>query len=196
MKFGRLDSFCCCYCLSLGCLDQSKRFAKVRYKLRNDGKLSKKPPTLRWPLNLRQVPRSRARCLLPLARRRHCYGVRPRMAACGWQTPGSSRGRTPSSRDTSSRQPVPLHAPLDSPVRLADAAFKPSAAPTTPAQRPIIPAVCPPPPSPHGYHPTPHTSRTQVSLHPSVKRYYIRQPSCSQPTDHMLMHSEAASLEI
>lgn len=44
-------------------------------------------------------------------------------------------------------------------------------------------------------HP-PNTSRTQVSLHPSVKRYYIRQPSYSQPTDHMLMHSDASSLEI
>lgn len=42
-----------------------------------------------------------------------------------------------------------------------------------------------------------HTqTRTQISLHPSVKRYYIRQPSYCQPMDHTLMRPDASSLEI
>lgn len=46
-------------------------------------------------------------------------------------------------------------------------------------------------------HSLTHTrTRTQISLHPSVKRYYIRQPSYCQPMDHMLMRPDASSLEI
>lgn len=180
------------------CSDQFKHPAKVRYKLRNHTELvthksRKKKKTQHC--HLRHFPRSRARCLLPLARRRAATTTTRIAAADGrcLAFPADALRRTV----TDVRTPFgrrhfitpacsPLLAPLDAPARLADAAIKPSAAPTTPVHRPIIPAVC--------Y--LPHTSHTQVSLHPSVKCYYIRQPSCSQPTDHMLMDSDASSLEI
>lgn len=104
--------------------------------------------------------------------------------------PGSSLGRTPSSRDRrqDSSRPAALHhtslfpllAPLDTPVRLADAAFKPSAAPTTPAQRPIIPAVCHPPPPRPSLTPL-HKPYTSISA--SISQALLHQTAVIQPTN-------------
>lgn len=62
-------------------------------------------------------------------------------------------------------------------------------------RRSIQPHCTSPIPCCHTYSKHTH-NYTHISLYPSVKGYYIRQPSYWQATDHMLMCPDASTLEI
>lgn len=131
---------------------------------------------------------------LPISLRPACYGMdgagaRPADAdSSGWQMPGVSADALHQLM-TDVRAPLGRQHFITLPCSPSSPHWIHQPAWQTPHPTPLH--------QPHSLPPHLFIHKlTHTFLHPSVNRYYIRQPSYWQPMDHMLMRPDASTLKI